>query len=96
MSGKSVLRLGLAGVLVVSGLSLGGLTLYGAFDPQPTHASRPGLKPWATTTSPRAGTAEAKDVKKKRRIEKRPTDGAQKTKQQSQQAVADWWDWFNN
>jgi hypothetical protein len=96
MSVKSVLRLGLAGLLVVSGLGLGGLTLYGAFDPRPTHASRPPLKPWATTTSSRAGAAETKDVKKKRRAEKRPADEAQKTKQQSQQAVADWWDWLNN
>jgi hypothetical protein len=96
MSVKSVLRLGLAGLLIVSGLSLGGLTLYGAFDPRPTNASQPALKPWATTTSPRAGAAEAKDAKKKRSAEKRPTDEAQKTKKQSQQAVADWWDWFNN
>jgi hypothetical protein len=102
MSMMSVLRLPIAGLLVVSGLTLGGFTLYGAFDPRPTQASAPVLKPWATTTSPRAvspGTAssDAKEAKKRKRVEKRAESAPPKAKPPPQQAAAEWpWSWFGN
>ena len=98
----SVIRLLISGLMVASGLTLGAFTLNGAFDARPTQASGSALKPWATTTSPgkaspSTAATDAKETKKKRRAEKRPTEQAQKTKQPPQQAAGVWpWSWFGN
>ena len=94
----SVIRLLISGLLVASGLTLGTLTLYGAFDAPANRtagAQGPVLKPWATKTSPTVATSDAK--KSKRRSEKRPVEQAQKPKRPPQQAAAEWpWSWFGN
>jgi hypothetical protein len=65
----------------------------GSKSQRPRTGAKPGAK--AADVAPSVAEADTRTAKKKPRAEKRPTEQAQKTKQQ--QAASEWpWSWFGN